>query len=220
MDKRIKVDFHCHSSYSPDSINELPELIRLAKKRGLDRLVITDHNCLRGALAAKNMDPDFIIVGEEIMTDRGEILAAFVQKEIPRGLEPKKVIGMLREQGAFISVSHPFDPHRGWKKADLMEIKDQVDAVEIFNGRCNRDVYNQTAVDFAKEFGLGGTAGSDAHIPHEVGKVGLVMPDFNDGEGLKIAARNGVVEGKLAPGWVHIISGTKHKIFRWVNPKK
>lgn len=220
MEKLIKVDFHCHSDYSPDSMNRLPDLIKTARQRGLDKLVITDHNTLQGALAAKAMAPDFIIMGEEIMTDRGEILAAYVKEEIPRDLPVKKVIAMLREQGAFISVSHPFDPARGWALDDLMDIKDLVDAVEVYNARCLYENYNLKALEFAKQFGLSGTVGSDAHTPFEIGSVGLRLPDFYDAEGLKTAARLGVVEGRLSPAWVHLLSGIKHKLYRLFNPKK
>ena len=219
MEKLNKVDFHCHSTYSPDSLNQLPMLIRTAKTRGLDRLVITDPNSLQGALIAREMAPDFIIMGEEIMTDRGELLAAFVKQEIPRDLPTKKVIAMLREQDAFISVSHPFDPLRGWALRDLMEIKDLVDAVEVYNARCLREDYNIKALDFAQKYGLGWTVGSDAHTPFEIGRVSLHMPEFNDAEGLKSASRNGEVLGRLSPAWVHVLSGIKHKIYRINHPK-
>ena len=57
MEKLLKVDFHCHSTYSMDSLNALPQLLKLARQRGLDRLVVTDHNCLAGAQAAKELGP-------------------------------------------------------------------------------------------------------------------------------------------------------------------
>jgi predicted metal-dependent phosphoesterase TrpH len=217
MEKLIKVDFHCHTNYSPDSLNRLPQLLQLARQRGLDRLVITDHNRLDGALAAKEMDPDFVIMGEEILTTRGELCASFVKEEIPRDLSPEEAIDMLRQQGAFISVSHPFDPQRGWQLEDLMEIIDKVDAVEVYNARCLNNKYNIQAVEFAMQHHLGGTVGSDAHTPFEVGKVGLFLPDFQDAEGLKAVIRQGDVQGKLSPAWVHVLSGTKHKLIRMFN---
>jgi predicted metal-dependent phosphoesterase TrpH len=50
----------------------------------------------------------------------------------------------LKEQGAFISVSHPFDELRkgGWKEADLLEIIPHVDAIEVFNSRCMDPRFN------------------------------------------------------------------------------
>ncbi len=130
MTTTFKVDFHCHTDASPDSLVKPAELIATARARGLNRLVVTDHNTIRGALRCKELDPELIIVGEEVQTTGSELLAAFVTKEVPRDLEPKEAIKRLRDQGAFISVSHPFDPHRGWNVKDLLEIIDLVDAIE------------------------------------------------------------------------------------------
>ncbi len=84
-------------------------------------------------------------MGEEVQTTGSELLAAFVTRVVPRDLEPKEAIKRLRDQGAFISVSHPFDPHRGWQFEDLLEIIDLVDAVEVFNARCYRPEWNLQA---------------------------------------------------------------------------
>ena len=127
------------------------------------------------------------------------------------------MIDLLRQQGAFISVSHPFDPQRGWQLKDLLEIADQVDAVEIYNARCYKAEYNVQAADFAREHQLGGTVGSDAHTPFEVGRVGLDLPVFRNAAELKAVIRQGKVQGKLSSPWVHVLSGTKHKIHRIFN---
>ena len=132
------VEFHCHTNASKDSLTEPADLVTAARRKGIDRLIITDHNTIAGARAAQALNPELVIVGEEIMTTRGEILASFVQEEIPAGLTPHQTIRRLRDQGAFISVSHPFDRLRkgAWLEQDLERIIDQVDAIEVFNARC------------------------------------------------------------------------------------
>lgn len=117
MTNLLRIEFHCHTIYSPDSLNEIDDLLRTCEERGIDRVVITDHNTIAGAVAAKELDPKRVIVGEEIRTTQGELLAAFVQEKIPRGLSPFEAIARLREQGAFISVSHPFDRRGGYWKS-------------------------------------------------------------------------------------------------------
>jgi hypothetical protein len=119
------------------------------------------------------LDPERVIVGEEIMTTRGEILAAFVSEEIPPGLSPLETIRRLKEQGAFISVSHPFDRLRkgGWLEQDLLEILPQVDAIEVYNSRCMLPSFNWEAQRFAEKHNLAGTVGSDAHAAFELGKA-------------------------------------------------
>lgn len=202
-----RVEFHCHTFYSKDSGVQVEALIRQARRKKIDRLVITDHNTIGGALAARELAPELVIVGEEILTTRGELLAAFVREEVPAGLPPREAIARLREQGAFISVSHPFDLQRhGWQLPDLLEIAPLVDAVEIFNARCLLDQTNRDAQHFAAERGLPGTAGSDAHGLVEVGRAVLRLPPFASADELRAVIGLGEVEGNLSPAAVHMIS--------------
>ena len=147
----LRVEFHCHTSLSKDCLVPPGRLLQCAVAKGIERLVITDHNTIAGAVTARDQDPARVIVGEEIMTTQGELLAAFVLSEIPPGLTPVETISRLRDQGAFITVSHPFDAHRhgAWRQRDLLEILPLVDAIEIFNSRCLEPRHNVMAHDFA-----------------------------------------------------------------------
>jgi len=83
----LKVDFHCHSEYSSDSFNRIPALISTARKASLDRLVITDHNSIRGALIAKQLAPELIIVGRR--SNQCRRIAGLLRKQIhPKNLAP------------------------------------------------------------------------------------------------------------------------------------
>ena len=204
----LRIDFHTHTIASKDSLTRPEDFIRTCRRKGLDRVVVTDHNSIHGALAVQALDPECIIVGEEIMTDRGEILASFVTEEVPRGLTPQETIRRLRDQGAFISVSHPFDSYRNgaWKPDDLLEIAPFVDAIEIFNARCLLAGDNDKALEFARLHNLPGTAGSDGHAASELGAAHLVLPQFDGPDGLRQVIRQGRVEGGLSPFWVHFFS--------------
>jgi len=105
----LRVEFHSHTNASKDSLTHPADLIAAVRRKGIDRLIITDHNTIVGARAAQALDSELVIVGEEIMTTRGEILAAFVTEEVPPHLSPMETIQYLKDQSAFISVSHPFD---------------------------------------------------------------------------------------------------------------
>ncbi len=186
--QKWRTELHCHTSASGDSLVKVKDLIRVAQKRGMDRIAITDHNTIRGAVKAKELAPELIIIGEEILTTKGEILAFFVQEEIPRGLSPRETIERLRNQDAFISVSHPFDRLRhGWELDDLMEITPFIDAIEIFNARSFVSQINEEAKNFAKTNNLLGTVGSDAHTLIEIGRTSQFLPPFWDSESLKKA---------------------------------
>ncbi|MDP3185009.1 MAG: PHP domain-containing protein, partial [Anaerolineales bacterium] len=108
----LRIDFHTHTNFSKDSLTRPERLVKASRRKQIDRLVVADHNTIAGALVAQRLDSQRVIVGEEIMTTRGEILAAYLTEEVPPGLSPKETIKRLRDQGAFISVAHPFDTLR------------------------------------------------------------------------------------------------------------
>ncbi len=202
------VEFHCHTSASKDSLTPPEKLVDTARRKGLGRLIITDHNSIAGARLAQRLDPEFVIVGEEIMTTKGEILAAYVTEEIPAGLTPQETIRRLRDQGAFISVSHPYDKMRsgGWQEADLLEILPLVDAIEIYNSRCMRHSFNRLAREFAEKYDIPGTVGSDAHAAFEVGRSVLRLDPFEGADGLRTVIRTGIPVTRWSPPWIHLTS--------------
>jgi predicted metal-dependent phosphoesterase TrpH len=207
MSPWLKVEFHCHTVYSRDCLNRLSDLLQRVSKKGIDRIIITDHNTIRGALEAQALDPQRVIVGEEILTDKGELLAAYVKEEIPRGLPALEAIARLRQQGAFISVSHPFDLQRhGWQLNDLEQIAPLVDAIEVFNARCVDDATNTKAMRFAELHGLSGTAGSDAHSLVEVGNATLHLPPFSNADELRQVIGQGKLDAVRARTWMRFSS--------------
>src|SRR5688572_5005198 len=208
LSRTCNVEFHCHTIFSKDSLTRPAELVKTCRRKGIDRVVVTDHNTIAGARAAQAIDPELVIVGEEIATTRGEILAAFVSEEIPKGLTPQETIRLLKEQGAFISVSHPFDRWRSghWQEEDLLEILPQVDAIEVYNSRCMLPEFNQKAHRFAEKHNLAGTVGSDAHAAFELGQSLMELELFEGPEGLRRVLRQGIPKVKRSPGWVRLTS--------------
>ena len=206
----LTVEFHCHTYASLDSRVRPADLVSTCRRRGIDRVVVSDHWSLAGALEAKLLDPELVIVGEEVLTDRGELLAAFVSEEIPRGTPYRQAIADLRAQGAFISVSHPFDPRRSiWTQPELEELAGLVDALETFNARNLRPSYNTAAAEFAARHGLPGTAGSDAHTLGELGRATMRLPDFVDAEGLRQVLGQAEFRTQSSGPWVRVAS-------RWI----
>ena len=201
-------EFHCHTIFSKDSLTKPENLVHVARQKGIQRLIVTDHNSIAGALRAKEIDPELVIVGEEIMTTRGEILAAFVTEEIPAQLTPHETIRRLRDQGAFISVSHPFDVHRNghWDLPDLLEILPLVDAIETFNARCMNPAFNTRAQAFAQQHNTPGTVGSDAHTAYELGTATLTLEHFTSGDELRGVIRQAQAHNKLSSPLIHITS--------------
>ena len=204
----LRVEFHCHTIFSKDSLTRPADLVRTCRRKGIDRVVVTDHNTIAGARAAQTLDPELVIVGEEIATTRGEILAAFVTEEIPKGLTPQETLRRLKEQDAFISVSHPFDRGRNghWQENDLLEILPYVDAIEVYNSRCMQPRFNRQAQQFAETHHLAGTVGSDAHAAFDLGRSLMRLEPFDGPEGLRAVIRKGIPSVRWSPPWVHLTS--------------
>ena len=175
-----RVETHSHTNWSKDSLTSLETILRLCRERNISRIAITDHNTAEGALVLQQLAPELVIVGEEVMTTQGELLAWFLHESVPPGLTPEETIGRLRDQGAVISVSHPFDRlrHGAWQRHHLERIIDKVDAIEVFNARCLYAQDNERAHQFAQAHGLPGSVGSDAHSHPEYGRTLQLMRPF------------------------------------------
>jgi predicted metal-dependent phosphoesterase TrpH len=204
-----KVDLHAHTVYSKDCLTPPAKLIAQARARGLDKIAVTEHNNLAGARAAKELAPDLVIVGEEIMTTHGEIIAYFVQEEVPRGLSPEEAIARLRGQGAVISIPHPLDSLRRSAIGldQVQAILHLVDALEVRNARCVRAADNVAAAELAAGHGKLITAGSDAHTLFEVGRCYVELPPFEDNAAsFKTALAEARPCGVESPFWPHLAS--------------
>lgn len=209
-----KVELHSHTRYSKDSLTSLEAFLKTCQVRGIDRVAVTDHNTINGALAMAKLAPERVIVGEEIMTSQGELLAFFVQENVPPFLSPQETIRRLRDQGAFISVSHPFDRLRkgAWELPELEAIVAEVDAIEVFNARCLFPQDNAKAVEFAVKHHKAFTVGSDAHVPSELGAATLILPPFEGGGDFGRALTEAQVQTRYNPFWVHFYS----KYAKWM----
>ena len=201
----MKVDLHVHTCYSRDSLTSLETIIETCQRRGLDKVAITDHNPIAGALALRKMAPELIVVGEEIKTPAGEFIAYFLEEEIAKGLSLQETIARIRAQGGVVGVSHPLDRLRreAMRWANLMEIIDQVDTLEALNARTIFPADNRRAEELARQRGLLVTAGSDAHAACEIGQAYMEMPPFNGKEEFMQSLAQGQIVGRLSAPWIH-----------------
>ena len=219
MNERLwRVEFHSHTCYSPDSLVRPRDLVRRAREIGLDKLVITDHNTIQGALVARELAPDLVIVGEEVLTTAGEFIAFFVNEEVPKGLPPEEALARLRAQGAVVAISHPFDTMRGSAMGgeNARRFAESIDALEVFNARNHKRWMDEEAERLAQLHGLGRFGGSDAHSLWELGRVVTLLPPFHDADSLRAALHHAHIEGRYSPVWVHAIS-TGSKMWKRVS---
>ncbi len=204
----LTTELHTHTCYSRDCLTPLDKFIAACRRRGLDRVAVTDHNTTAGALRLQALAPDLIIVGEEIKTDSGEIIAYFLSEDVPPGLPVREAIARVREQGGVVGVSHPADRLR--KEAmgldRLAPIVDRVDALEVFNARCIYASDNTAARDFALRHGKPGFAGSDAHTLAELGRATVTLPAFDSPQTFLDSLRAARLNARPSSPLIHFAS--------------
>lgn len=169
---RAFIDLHCHTGASFDSLARPGDVVRAAASRGLTHLVVTDHDRIDGALAARDAAPDGlrVIVGEEIKTADGDLIGAFLEVAVAPGMSAADTVAAIREQGGLVGIPHPFDRVRGsmGTEARMSVLAPLADWIEVHNARLvGRG--NEQAAAFAREHDVAGMAVSDAHSVLEVG---------------------------------------------------
>ncbi len=202
---RILADFHCHTWASYDSLMSPRDLVRAAVRRGLGCLAITDHNSMASVREVQETAPFTVIAGEEVKTPYGEIIGLFLQEKIPGGLSPQETCQRIHAQGGLVVVPHPFDLVRKSHLGEpfLDSVLPLVDAIEVRNARVILPWHNSRAQAYAERYGLPGTAGSDCHMPIEVGQVCVDMPAFQGREDFLECLRQGRIHGRASSPLVH-----------------
>ena len=170
----MRYDLHAHTHYSKCS-NLKPEVIlKVANKKKLNGIAITDHHEIKGALEVKklNKDRNFeVIIGEEIHTNYGDVLVYYLGKKI-EATDFYEVVKESKKQNAIVVIPHPFRTtlvHDHKFQVPLKDVKSHIDAIECFNARMLFSSDNAKAKNEAKKLGVAQTAGSDSHFFFEIG---------------------------------------------------
>ena len=184
------VDFHIHSAYSPDSPVEPRTVLKMAKKKGLNGVAVTDHDTIRGGLEALkvNSDPNFVvIVGSEVeTTDKGDIIGLFLTKEI-QSRDANEVIEEIKEQGGVAMWAHPY--RQGKNLLPNVSVK-QIDIIETFNAK-TLESQNMLARALAERYRKPVAGASDAHAVEEIGNAATLV-DCSSIDGI----REALIKGK------------------------
>ncbi len=168
-------DVHTHTMYSgfskysyfyfPDSVTTPEKSVRVAEKKGLDLLCITDHNTIKGAVEAKKYNGELVVIGEEIFSKSGEIIGLFLQEEIKPGLSAEETIELIHEQDGIAFAPHPFSAYCSCVGKRLHGLR--LDGIEVFNS-LHRDGYSN-AIALESSNGHAKMGGSDAHSSSMIG---------------------------------------------------
>jgi len=190
-----KADIHVHTRYSglttvsflrfPDSISYPADVVKMAERRKLDVICVTDHNTIRGALEAKKAAKEVeVVAGAEIETTDGDVLGLFLMEDVPKKLQAEETIDRIHGQGGLAIAPHPFSSHCDALGRRILDLK--LDGVEIFNA-AHRDGYtNDAAQIVAGGLHTAFVGGSDAHAVAMVGNAYTTF-DGNSAEDLRRA---------------------------------
>jgi hypothetical protein len=124
---------HVHSSFSHDGGGSIEEIREAARASGLGFVFVTDHNDLRAAPSATAAWPA-VVVGEEVSTTGGHLLALGVSDEVramgpAEGIGVREAVAAIHRQGGWAAVAHPLHRKAGWDRT----AREEIDAIEVYN---------------------------------------------------------------------------------------
>lgn len=152
---------HSHLSHDARHYGRSPEeIVNIAVASGrLNALAITDHDTIQGSLRARdhikrNNLPLEAILGSEIKTLGGHVIALFIQQDISRNLSVADTIRQIHQQGGVAIAPHPMFSRIGIGRATLgedmvMEVAGLQDPQVYWDGF---EVFSAGAADFARGF--------------------------------------------------------------------
>jgi predicted metal-dependent phosphoesterase TrpH len=202
-----RADLHIHSTYS-DGLGTIQQILHHVQyNTDLDVIALTDHNVVEGALRARdlwargNFHFDFI-VGEEISTREGHMLALFIEKRIPPHLSIERSIDLVHEQGGLAIVAHPLNPL--FRHSCQREVLDRIfdndavwlDGIETWNASFCGIYTNRQAMRINREvYAWPEVGNSDAHTLHAIGR-GCTWFEGSKAQHVRASIESGV----CAPG--------------------
>ena len=190
----IHVDLHVHTTYSSDA-SIPPKIIvdQLYAHPFIKAVAITDHNTVEGYYKVRKLASAYqdilIIPGVEVTTIYGDLIVLGVAELPPEPWTVENIIDFTKKREALTIAAHPY---RAYGLGDLTKNYD-VDAIEVLNGASSPNV-NKMAENLAKEMGLPGVAGSDAHQVNELWTTYTEVHASSDIDEILKAIKNGLIK--------------------------
>ena len=176
----VRVDLHLHSIFSHDGRSSLAELIERSRECGLDRIALTDHNTVEGALELARIAPELTIVGEEAKTREGEVIGLFITERLTPYMSAEEVMDLIHDMGGLTYLPHPLDRHRSHFRSErVVELADRIDIIETYNPWCDA-ASNAAAAKLAADLGKAAATGSDSHAVEEMGRSWMEIDEYSD----------------------------------------
>jgi predicted metal-dependent phosphoesterase TrpH len=220
--ERGRADMHIHSLYSDGTASVREILDHVERDTDLDVIAITDHERIDGALRSRELhsagEYSFdLVVGEEITTRRGHVLALFITEPIPALRPLGETLAAIHAQGGIAIAAHPLAPvPLSIGRRSLRAVRDEAregvyfDAIELFNpshaGRVRQTA--RLALN-AAELGLPAVGNSDGHVLEGIGTGATTFPGHTADD-----YRRAVAEGTVAPEGEHWSAAHNVDVYR------
>lgn len=205
-----KADIHIHTFFSDGLMS--PEVLveHILSQTDFDVIAVTDHDTTGGARVARayleqikdECRPLEIIIGTEVTSADGDILALFVEEELPPGKTAAVTVDLIHKQGGLAIAAHPFSHAPALLRMDGMKGVQKLiesvpfDGVEVRNGTPTELFSNPIAQWHNRRTAKRAeTGGSDGHYLPTIGKTYTKFPG-KTAEDLRLA----ILEGKTAAG--------------------
>ena len=183
-----RADLHIHTLAS-DGTSSTTEILDHVEGEGvLDVIAIADHERIDAAVAGRIMAEDRglrvkVIVGSEISTRGGHLLALFLERPVPSMKGLRWSIEAIHDQGGLAIPAHPLVPFpmcaQGSALRSLLGDDNPAvhpDALETFNPTAFGKYGHTASVRFAERHGVTQVGSSDAHIKTAIGACWTTFP--------------------------------------------
>jgi predicted metal-dependent phosphoesterase TrpH len=205
MTERLgRADLHIHTLASDGTASVVDILDAVARGGELDVIAITDHERIDAAVAGRAIARDRglpfeVVVGEEVTTLGGHLLALWIETTIKPFRSMRSTIAEIHDQGGVAIPAHPLVPYplcaQGFMLRRLLadEPRYRPDAIEAFNPTTLGRPWHARVVRFADEHQLARVGSSDAHALDAIGS-GYTTFHGQDGAALRAAIAAGTTQ--------------------------
>ncbi|HEY1014253.1 MAG TPA: CehA/McbA family metallohydrolase, partial [Herpetosiphonaceae bacterium] len=152
-----KADLHIHTTFSDGRATPAQVVAHAARRTDLAVIAITDHDTVAGAREAAAIAPDYgieAVIGAEISTRDGHLLALFIERDIPPGRPAAETIAAIRDQGGLAIAAHPCSLLMPSLGRACGRLAGALDGLEAFNASLWLPWNNRRAGRLAAALGL------------------------------------------------------------------
>jgi predicted metal-dependent phosphoesterase TrpH len=202
---RGRADLHIHTVASDGTAGVEAILEHVEHATDLDVIAITDHERIDAAVAAQALARNRglrveVVVGVEVTTLGGHLLALYLDRPIRPYRTLRTTILAVHEAGGLAIPAHPLVPYplcaQGWMLRRLLDDPDPAahpDALETFNPTSLGKPWHRRVVRFADQHGLARVGNSDAHELAAIGSGWTTFPG-HDAAALRHAIEHGLTD--------------------------